>query len=385
MSTSFTFHEGFTMPKDISELPSSGQNMARFTKQMILGLTFEATESAARDQIVNQTVAVRKLAGVFQTEATAKHMFGEIKLLKQLRHENILNLLDIFMAPSEDIYLVTDLMSTDLHTLLKAMKLEDHFAQFFTYQIMRGLKYVHSVGVVHRDLKPSSILINENCDLKICDFGLNEETQVTDYISTGYYRAPETMHPWRGYNAKADVWSAGCIFAEMMTGSALFHGKNHMDQIRVIIQRFEDTLEEFPANIINQNVSFTTIRFLRKSASITDPQSHHRQRVSSILFPNKIATKCLSSLPGPPQTIDPCKRVSAATALTSQYLAPYHDVADELTPTKAFDWAFLEADLPVDVWRTVLYAEVFGYHASHAQGGFDNLTTSSDKTISSDL
>jgi p38 MAP kinase len=101
-------------------------------------------------------------------------------------------------------------MSTDLHTLLKAMKLEGQFAQFFTYQIMvrppevldeavmltlyqRGLKYVHSVGVVHRDLKPSSILINENCDLKICDFGLIEETQVTDYISTGYYRAPETM------------------------------------------------------------------------------------------------------------------------------------------------------------------------------------------------
>ncbi|KAJ5346127.1 hypothetical protein N7452_004131 [Penicillium brevicompactum] len=371
MSTSFTFHEGFTLPKDISELPSSGQNMARFTKQMILGLTFEATESAARDQIVNQTVAVRKLAGVFQTEATAKHMFGEIKLLKQLRHENILNLLDIFMAPSEDIYLVTDLMSTDLHTLLKAMKLEGQFAQFFTYQIMRGLKYVHSVGVVHRDLKPSSILINENCDLKICDFGLIEETQVTDYISTGYYRAPETMHPWRGYNEKADVWSAGCIFAEMMTGSALFHGKNHMDQIRVIIQRFEDKLEEFPANIINQN----TTSFIHSL-----PKQDRNPMSKFITGAAANATELLEET----LQIDPCKRVSAATALTSQYLAPYHDVADELTPTKAFDWAFLEADLPVDVWRTVLYAEVFGYHASHAQGGFDNLTTSSDKTISSD-
>ncbi|KAJ6020313.1 hypothetical protein N7499_003596 [Penicillium canescens] len=363
------------MPKAISEIPSSGQDMARFTKQTILGATFEATERytqlvpiefgtsglscAARDQICNQNVAVKKLTGVFKTEATAKRMFGEIKLLKQLRHENITNLLDIFMAPSEDIYLVTDLMSTDLHTLLKSMKLEGQFVQFFTYQIMRGLKYVHSVGVVHRDLKPSSILVNENCDLKICDFGLTKETQVTDYASTGYYRAPETMLPWREYTEKADVWSAGCIFAEMITGNTLFPGKNHIDQIRVIAQWLGNPPKDFPANVINQK----TLNFIHSL-----PKREPNPLSNFIPGAEANATALLGEM----LQIDPRKRVSAANALTSQYFAPYQDVADESTATKVFDWTFLEANLPVDIWKTVLYAEVFGYHASHTQGGSED-------------
>jgi p38 MAP kinase len=118
------------------------------------------------------------------------------------------------------------------------------------------------VGVVHRDLKPSSILVNEKCDLKICDFGLTKESQVTDYVSTGYYKAPETLSPWQEYTEKADVWSAGCIFAEMMTGNALFRGENHIDLTRVITQWHGNPPEGFPANIIHQKVSSITPSFL---------------------------------------------------------------------------------------------------------------------------
>ena len=91
----------------------------------------------------------------------------------------------------------------------------------------RGLKYVHSAGVVHRDLKPSNILVNENCDLKICDFGLAriQDPQMTGYVSTRYYRAPEIMLTWQKYDIEVDIWSAGCIFAEMLEGKPLFPGK----------------------------------------------------------------------------------------------------------------------------------------------------------------
>jgi serine/threonine protein kinase len=97
--------------------------------------------------------------------------------------------------------------------------------QFFLYQILRGLKYVHSAGIYHRDLKPRNLLVNSNCDLKICDFGLaradieqlqTSQTALTDYIATRWYRAPEVILSWRKYTAAIDVWSVGCILAELI-------------------------------------------------------------------------------------------------------------------------------------------------------------------------
>lgn len=116
---------------------------------------------------------------------------------------------------------------------------------------------MHSAGVVHRDLKPSNILINENCDLKICDFGLArvQEAQMTGYVSTRYYRAPEIMLTWRRYNEKVDIWSAGCIFAEMILGKPLFPGKNHINQFMVITQMLGSPPENVIATITSENVS----------------------------------------------------------------------------------------------------------------------------------
>ena len=121
----------------------------------------------------------------------------------------------------------------------------------------RGLKYLHSAGVVHRDLKPSNILINENCDLKICDLGLArvKEHNMTGYVSTRYYRAPEIMLTWRKYNEKVDIWSAGCIFAELLMGEPLFPGKNHINQFCVITELLGSPPEEVIANITSENVS----------------------------------------------------------------------------------------------------------------------------------
>ena len=102
-----------------------------------------------------------------------------------------------------EIYVVSELMETDLAQIIKSNQpLTDDHVQFFLYQILRGLKYVHSAGIYHRDLKPRNLLVNSNCDLKICDFGLSranipylltKTAQMTDYISTRWYRAPEVI------------------------------------------------------------------------------------------------------------------------------------------------------------------------------------------------
>lgn len=183
------------------------------------------------------------------TPVLAKRTYRELKLLKHIQHENIISLSDIFISPLEDIYFVTELLGTDLHRLLTSRPLEKQFIQYFLYQILvsaplsfkppvrrawcseqgaraparscgprhshpflplqRGLKYVHSAGVVHRDLKPSNILVNENCDLKICDFGLARlaDPQMTGYVSTRYYRAPEIMLTWQKYDVAGESLS----------------------------------------------------------------------------------------------------------------------------------------------------------------------------------
>jgi len=135
----------------------------------------------------------------------------------------------------EDIYVVSDLMETDLAAIIKSKQaLTDDHIQFFLYQILRGLKYMHSAGVLHRDLKPRNLLVNTNCDLKICDFGLaradipllNSHSVVfTDYIMTRWYRAPEVLLSWKKYTKAIDVWSVGCILAEMMMRKPLFPGQ----------------------------------------------------------------------------------------------------------------------------------------------------------------
>lgn len=122
---------------------------------------------SAKDQLGGTAVAIKKIMKPFSTPVLSKRTYRELKLLKHLRHENIISLSDIFISPLEDIYFVTELLGTDLHRLLTSRPLEKQFIQYFLYQILRGLKYVHSAGVVHRDLKPSNILVNENCDLKV--------------------------------------------------------------------------------------------------------------------------------------------------------------------------------------------------------------------------
>jgi p38 MAP kinase len=306
---------------------------------------------SAKDQLTSQNVAIKKIMKPFSTPVLAKRTYRELKLLKHLKHENVISLSDIFISPLEDIYFVTELLGTDLHRLLTSRPLEKQFIQYFLYQIMRGLKYVHSAGVVHRDLKPSNILVNENCDLKICDFGLAriQDPQMTGYVSTRYYRAPEIMLTWQKYDVEVDIWSAGCIFAEMLEGKPLFPGKDHVNQFSIITE----LLGTPPDDVINTIASENTLRFVKSLP-------HRERQPLKNKFKNADATAI--DLLERMLVFDPKKRITATEALAHEYLAPYHDPTDEPTAEEKFDWSFNDADLPVDTWKIMMYSEILDYH-----------------------
>merc|ERR1719182_360826 len=186
---------------------------------------------------MNEHIAIKKIENAFEHITFTKRTLRELRILRHLQHENLIDVRSIFLPGGkndfEDIYVFSELMETDLTSIMKSNQaLTDDHCQFFLYQILRGMKYVHSAQVIHRDLKPRNLLVNANCDLRICDFGLArvmfdngaEIAPPQHCVSTRWYRAPEVICSWTSYSYSIDLWSVGCILAEMVGAQPLFPG-----------------------------------------------------------------------------------------------------------------------------------------------------------------
>ena len=123
-----------------------------------------------------------------------------------------------------DLYIFPEI---NLDAVIKANLLEEVHRRFVLYQAIKALKFMHSGGLLHRDMKPSNLLLNESCDVKLCDFGLarsveeiedGKEHVLTDYVATRWYRAPEILFGSSKYSKAVDMWSMGCMLAELISG-----------------------------------------------------------------------------------------------------------------------------------------------------------------------
>ncbi|KAL8166596.1 hypothetical protein V2J09_008095 [Rumex salicifolius] len=182
----------------------------------------------------NDTVAIKKIADPFRNPTTALRTLREAQILRRIgRHDNIISLKDVMLSSSlKDVYLVHELMDYDLGRIIKSApaRLSGGHVKYVLFQILRGLKFLHSANVVHRDLKPQNILVNNNWKLKICDFGMARTTlqdslvKMTANVGTRSYMAPElvTGAATTWYGNGVDIWSAGCILAEMLGGDPMF-------------------------------------------------------------------------------------------------------------------------------------------------------------------
>ncbi|PSS29768.1 hypothetical protein PHLCEN_2v2916 [Hermanssonia centrifuga] len=172
---------------------------------------------------------------------------------------------------------------------------------------------------------------------------------MTGYVSTRYYRAPEIMLTWQKYDVAVDIWSAGCIFAEMLEGKPLFPGKDHVHQFSIITE----LLGTPPEDVIQTIASENTLRFVQSLPK--------RERVpfnEKLHSNDPVAIDLLEKM----LVFDPKKRINATESLSHEYVAPYHDPTDEPEAAEVFDWSFNDADLPVDTWKVMMYSEILDFH-----------------------
>lgn len=319
------------------------------------GMVVSATDNTSAD---NKRVALKKISP-FEHQTYCQRTLREIKILTRFRHENIIDIIDIVCAPTiermRDVYIVQSLMETDLAQLLHRQQLSNDHICYFLYQILRGLKYIHSANVLHRDLKPSNILLNSNCELKICDFGLARVADpdhdhsgfMTEYVATRWYRAPEIMLNSRGYTKAIDMWSVGCIMAEMMTSKPIFPGRHYLEHLNLIL------------NILGSPNDLHWIQNQSARSYLQGLPPKMRRPWSEVVGPNAPphSVDLLDKL----LTFDPNFRITVETALAHPYFASYYEPTDEPVAEEPFNYEMELDDLPKDRLKELVFEEAAAF------------------------
>ncbi|XP_058034633.1 mitogen-activated protein kinase 15 isoform X1 [Ahaetulla prasina] len=349
------------VPAEVEEPVARRYEIKRRLGKGAYGIVWKATERRTGD-----SVAVKKIFDAFRNRTDAQRTFREILFLQEFGgHPNIIQLLNVIRAQNDkDIYLVFESMETDLHAVIKKGNLlKDIHKCYILYQLLKATKFIHSGNVIHRDQKPSNILLDRDCFVKLCDFGLARSLgqiekdegnpALTEYVATRWYRAPEILLASKCYTKGVDMWSIGCILGEMLLGKPLFPGTSTVNQIeqilRVIPPPSPEDLEAFHSDY---------------RASVINHVSCQPQLSLEELMPASTPAQALDLLKRL-LVFNPEKRLTAEEALEHPYVQRFHCAAKE----PALDYSVTlpladDVQLSVAEYRNRVYELILEWKAS---------------------
>eukprot|EP00455_Lapot_gusevi_P056186 TRINITY_DN9270_c0_g1_i1.p1 TRINITY_DN9270_c0_g1~~TRINITY_DN9270_c0_g1_i1.p1 ORF type:complete len:299 (-),score=74.15 TRINITY_DN9270_c0_g1_i1:265-1161(-) len=262
-----------------------------------------------RDKHTGEFVALKKIRLEAEDEGVPSTAIREISLLKELRHPNVVGLNDVVHQESK-LYLVFEYLDQDLKKYMDTVEqLHADLVRWYLHQLLSGIAFCHSHRVLHRDLKPQNLLIDKNGALKIADFGLARAFGIpvrtyTHEVVTLWYRAPEILLGGRQYSTPVDVWSIGCIFAEMASHTPLFPGDSEIDEIFKIFRILGTPSEE----------TWTGVSSL-PDFKPTFPKWHAQPLETVVRGLDAVGLDLLSKM----LVYEPGKRISAKEALKHPY------------------------------------------------------------------
>ncbi|XP_004406396.1 PREDICTED: cyclin-dependent kinase-like 2 isoform X1 [Odobenus rosmarus divergens] len=261
-----------------------------------------------RNKDSGRIVAIKKFLESDDDKMVKKIAMREIKLLKQLRHENLVNLLEV-CKKKKRWYLVFEFVD---HTILDDLELfpnglDYQLVQKYLFQIINGIGFCHSHNIIHRDIKPENILVSQSGVVKLCDFGFARTLAApgevyTDYVATRWYRAPELLVGDVKYGKAVDVWAIGCLVTEMLMGEPLFPGDSDIDQLYHIMMCLGNLIPRHQ-ELFYKNPVFAGVRL--PEIKETEPLERRYPKLSEVVI--DLAKKCLH--------IDPDKRPFCAELL----------------------------------------------------------------------
>uniref|UniRef100_A0A8C5EQY7 Stress-activated protein kinase JNK n=1 Tax=Gouania willdenowi TaxID=441366 RepID=A0A8C5EQY7_GOUWI len=350
--------------------------LKRYQQLRAIGSGAQGIVCSALDVVLGLPVAVKKLCRPFQNQTHAKRAYRELVLLKCVNHKNVRLSLHLFKKLNTfkvffDMiwYLVMELMDASLCQVIH-MDLDHERMSYLLYQILCGIRHLHSAGIIHRDLKPSNIVVKSDCTLKILDFGLARTActnfMMTPYVVTRYYRAPEVILGMK-YKENVDLWSVGCIMAEMISHKVLFPGKDYIDQWNKVIEvlgtpslEFMNRLMETVRNYVMNKPQYPGVSFAELFPDWAFPSDSEHDKVKT-----GQARDLLSKM----LVIDPECRISVEEALNHPYIHVWYDPGEaDAPPPQISDKQLEEREHSIEQWKELIYEEVIDWEERNKNG-----------------